>query len=268
MRKMFLSVILLTLSLILVSCNSEIKEDEINVGVAFYPMKDILKLVEDDLKEEGYKLKIHEFTDYNVPNNLLTNKELDANMIQHKYFLDEYNNANNTSLKIAMPIYHATYALYSKEYTNLDDILEGSEITLPDDKTNLTRAFYLLDQAGLIKLKDNTKNVLTEDDIIENPKQLTFKNKVPLTSLSNKYIETKLAVMYPTYALNLELEGNEQRLYVEKQDDITLNYAISLAAREDNLDSNKINALIKVLSQDKVREFLIDNYSWASSPAF
>src|SRR5690625_3181075 len=171
MKKMFLIFTTLLLSIILISCSASIKEDEIHVGVAFYPMKDILLLIEDDLKEEGYKLKIQEFSDYQVPNNLLDKKELDANMIQHEYFLNEFNKANKTTLKIKMNIYHATFALYSSLYKSLDDIPDGSEITLPNDATNLTRAFYLLDQSGLIKLKDNNKNILKKNDILENNKK-------------------------------------------------------------------------------------------------
>jgi D-methionine transport system substrate-binding protein len=74
--------------------------------------------------------------------------------------------------------------------------------------------------------------------------------------------------MYPTYARSLELVGDEQRLYVEQQDDVTEGYAISLVARNDNRDSEKIQALIKHITSDEVREFLIDEYSWASKPAF
>lgn len=269
MKKVFLSIFTSLLTITLISCSpKEISEDEIHVGVAFYPMKEILLLIEDDLKEEGYKLVIHEFTDYQVPNNLLSNKELDANMIQHQYFLDEYNEANNTDLEIVQPIYHATFALYSMDYESIDDIPKGSNITLPDDATNISRALYLLDQAGLIKLKDNTKVNLKEEDIIENKKELTFNEKVPLTSLANKYKETRLAVMYPTYAKSLELKGDEQRLFVEEQDDITNNYAISMASRSDNKNSDKIKTLIKYIKTDKVRNYLIENYDWASIPAF
>lgn len=99
-------------------------------------------------------------------------------------------------------------------------------------------------------------------------KEALFDDQVPLTSLAQRYTETGLAIMYPTYAKSLELVGDEQRLYVEKQDDITEGYAISLVSRDDNKDSEKIKALIKHVTSEKVRQFLIDEYSWASNPAF
>lgn len=269
MKKVFVLLSIILTGVVLSSCKqSKIKENEIHVGVAFYPMKDILKLIEGDLKDEGYKLVIKEFTDYQVPNNLLKNKELDANMIQHKFFLDDFNSANNSNLEIIFNIYHATYALYSSIYDDVSEIPNGSNITLPDDKTNLSRALYLLSQAGLITFKEDKVINLTVDDILTNEKELTFNDKVPLTSLAQKYVESKLAVMYPTYALSLNLTGNEQRIFTEITDDVTKDYAISLASRSDNKDSPKMKALIKYLNSDKVRDFLIENYSWASTPAF
>lgn len=270
MKKSILALAFLVLTISLVGCSKSGPTDnnEIHVGVAFYPMKDILLLIKDDLKADGYELIIHEFSDYQTPNNLLYNKELDANMIQHDYFLQSFNEANNADLVTVQPIYHATFALYSKDYTSIDEIPNGASITLPDDSTNLSRALYLLDQAGLLTFKDNKTIGLTLDDIESNPKNLKLDDQVPLTSLAQRYTETGLAIMYPTYAKSLELEGDEQRLFVEKQDQVTEGYAISLVARNDNKDSEKIKALIKHITSDKVRQFLIDEYSWASSPAF
>lgn len=270
MKKILIALTIFVLSISLIGCGAAAPDDnnEINVGVAFYPMKDILLLIKDDLKEEGYDLNIHEFADYQAPNELLKSEELDANMVQHDYFLQSFNKANNSDLVTIQPIYHATFAIYSKDYDTVEEIPNGASITLPDDSTNLSRALYLLGQADLLTFKDNKTTELTIDDIVSNPKDLKLDDQVPLTGLAQRYTETGLAIMYPTYAKSLELVGDEQRLYVEEQDDVTKDYAISLVARNDNKDSEKIKSLIKHLTSDKVRQFLIDEYDWASSPAF
>lgn len=270
MKKIFLALSILVLSISLIGCKDKTLDDskEISVGVSFYPMKEILLLIEDDIKQEGYSLTIEEFADYQTPNNLLKSKELDANMIQHDYFLQSFNESNDADLVTIQPLYHATFALYSKDYKTIEEIPNGASITLPDDATNFSRALHLLGQAGLLTFKDNKTINLTVDDIEFNPKDLKFEDQVPLTSLAQRYTETGLAIMYPTYAKSLELVGDEQRLYVEKQDDVTKGYAISLVSREDNKESEKIKILIKHINNDKVRQFLIDEYSWASSPAF
>ena len=104
------------------------ENNKLNVGVAFFPMKEILELIQDDLKAEGYELTISEFTDYQAPNNLLKDKELDANMIQHDYFLQSFNEANGADLVTVQPIYHATFALYAKDYKTVDEIPDGGPI--------------------------------------------------------------------------------------------------------------------------------------------
>ena len=260
---------ILVVLLVLVGCSpKQAENDVLDVGVSFYPMKDLLLLVEDDLKEAGITLNIHEFSDYQTTNNLLKDGELDANMIQHHYFLQAFNNANDADLEVIMPIYHATFTLYSVNYTELDQIPDNATITLADDATNLSRSLYLLDQAGLIEVDKEKSTSLTLDDVTSNPKNLNLTDQVPLTSLSQRYVETELAVMYPTYARNLELEGDEQRLYVEVADEVTEGYAISLVSRSDNKDEEKIKKLMDALNSDKVRDYLIENYDWASTPAF
>lgn len=266
MRKI---IIVLVLAIILIGCNTAKNDDNtLDVGVSFYPMKDILLLIEDDLNAAGIELKIHEFSDYQTANNLLKDGELDANMIQHQYFLEKFNEANDSDLEVILPIYHATFALYAVDYTDLADIKDGSTITLPDDDTNLSRALYLLNQSGLIEVDLSNPTDLTLDDVVSNPKNLDLSDQVSLTSLAQRYSETKLAVMYPTYAKSLELEGNEQRLYSEVADEITDGYAISLVSRSDNKTDAQIKKLIELIESDKVREFLIENYAWASEPAF
>ena len=269
MKKLWMMLMVVILTGALVACTQPAAEEEssLNVGVAFFPMKEILELIHDDLKADGVELTVSEFSDYQTPNNLLVSKELDANMIQHDYFLQSFNEANDSDLVTILPIYHATFALYSKDYTALDEIPEGSVITLPDDATNLSRALYLLAQADLISLTEGKTVGLTLEDIVSNPKNLVLNDLVPLTSLAQRYEETGMAVMYPTYAKSLELEGDEQRLYTEVQDDVTKDYAISLVSRQDNKDSAAIQSLIKHLKSDKVKQFLIDEYGWASTPA-
>lgn len=103
---------LLALVLVLAACTQQEEtteteaiaanqEETLDVGVAFFPMKEILELIEEDLASDGVTLAIHEFSDYQTPNNLLKDGELDANMIQHDYFLQSFNEANDTDLTTA-----------------------------------------------------------------------------------------------------------------------------------------------------------------------
>ena len=106
MKKIFTLLAILILGTTLVACSNKNDEKTINVGVSFYPMDEILDLIKDDLKNDGYNLKYTNFNgDYFLPNKALTNKEFDANMIQHEYFMDAYNAGNNANLVHSMSIY-------------------------------------------------------------------------------------------------------------------------------------------------------------------
>ncbi len=266
MKKTLLLLLHLFLLTLLFGCKNTTNENEIIVGVSFEPVKTILNLIKDDLEADGFTLTIKEFG--LAANNLaLKDNEIDANLIQHQFFLNSFNEANQSDLKIVFNLYHATYSLYSSEITTLNDLDDNTLITLPDDESNKTRAFYLLDQAGLITLNDKTKHKITEEDIISNEKNLQFEY-IALDGIAQRYKETKYAVMYPTYARALNLEGDEQRLYVELTDEITKGYAISLAVRANDQNNPKIKALILHLQSEKVRNYLLEEYGWASMPAF
>lgn len=270
MKKIFTLLAILILGTTLVACSNKNDEKTINVGVSFYPMDEILDLIKDDLKNDGYNLKYTNFNgDYFLPNKALTNKEFDANMIQHEYFMDAYNAGNNANLVHSMSIYHATFALYSKDNTAVEDIQDNEKIAIPNDPTNLGRALLLLRDAGLITLKDDSITVPKIADIASNPKNLQFE-EIALAGIASVYKnDVNYAVMYPTNATSLDLKGDDQRVFVE---DIKLErvqkFSISLVVREDNKDSEKITLLKKYLKQDKVRDFIIENYGWASVPAF
>lgn len=266
MKKTLVIITSILLIFTLIGCKPKADDNKIIVGVAFEPVKTIFNLIKEDIEKEGFKLEIIELG--LVANNIaLKDGEIDANLIQHGYYLNNFNNANKSDLEIVFNLYHAIYSLYSSEIDDINNLQDNTLITIPDDDANKSRAFYLLDQAGLITLNDKTKANLTESDIISNPKNLRFEY-IALESIAQRYEETKYAIMYPTYARALNLVGNEQRVYVEKTDEITLNYAISLAIRPSDKDNEKIKALIKYLKSDKVKNYLIEEYGWASTPAF
>ena len=266
MKKILSMFSIIVLSFLLVGCKKD-SSKTIKVGVAFYPMDAILKLIQEDVKKDGYDLVISDISDYQANNHYVNNGNLDANMIQHQYFLNIFNQANQTNLVIAQPIYHATFVLYSKTYQKVEDIPHKAMITVPEDPANLSRTLYLLHQAKIITLKDGKYLNATLEDIKDNPKEIVF-DLIHQDTLAHKYKETGLAVMYPKDALSLNLSGNQEQLFVEKADDVTNGFAISLATKDSLLNSDKIQVLIKHLTSQKVKDFLNTEYGWASRPAF
>jgi D-methionine transport system substrate-binding protein len=63
---------------------------------------------------------------------------------------------------------------YSKKIGNIDDLKDGSKVSVPNDPANVGRALALLEQKGFIKLREGTGYTASVLDIVENPKNLRF----------------------------------------------------------------------------------------------
>lgn len=274
MKKVLAGIFVSLLSFVLIACNNNTKYN-LRIGVDFYPMADIVRLIEDDLAAEGIYVELVEM-DYNVLNGPLQNGEIDANMIQHRHFMAEFNRANQGNLVMAQPIYHSTFAIYSAYY-NLEDneplidiIEDGETVHLPLDSVNLARALHLLQTAGLIELAEGRLFDATLTDVVVNTKNLNFE----LSSILNTpgYYDDggrRLAVMYPTYVrLRLGFEDDSEFLFVEPLDEFAETYAISLVAKEGYTSNENLVKFIELLTSQKVRQFLLDDYGWAATPAF
>ena len=216
-------------------------------------MTDMLEMIKEDLKKEGYNLEIVKVSDNVQANVALNNKEVDANFFQHRPFMEQFNQKNNAHLVAVQPIYNATVAFYSKTLKDIKDLKDGADVAIPSDPTNLARALRLLDHAKVITLKDPNSFTVTEADIKDNPKHLKF-TKVSLLNLNEAYNEKDLVFNYPTYISKLGLTPDKNGLALEKEGDLT--FAISLVAREDNKDDAKVQAVKKALASEKVKDYI------------
>ena len=122
----------------------------------------------------GINLEFVRFTDYNQPNTALVNGDVDINAFQHYAFLNEWNQANKADLQPIGDILISPIRLYSKKYTNVQDIPNKGTIAVPNDTSNESRALHVLEGAGLIKLSTKAGALATIKDITENPKDRKY----------------------------------------------------------------------------------------------
>ena len=147
--------------------NSDSADDKvITVGASATPHAEILEQIKQALADEGYELKIVTYDDYVLPNQALADGTLDANYFQHKPYLDSFNAKNGTNLVSVGAIHYEPFGIYGNGVTDLKDLAKGATIIIPADDSNETRALFLLQQEGLIKLPDDAdaaKGVSTLD---------------------------------------------------------------------------------------------------------
>ena len=281
MNKKFLSLALaLVLSLSLAACGSKKEEAPaaapaetpaettepvvLNVAASSTPPAEILEQVVDVLAEQGIDLQIHEYGDYVVPNTAVEEGEEDANYFQHIPYLESFNEKEGTHLVSVGGIHIEPMGVYAGKTASLEELPDGAEIAVPNDPTNEGRALLLLEAQGLIKLADSSNLEATPNDIVENPKNLTFK-ELEAAMIPNAVDEVDLSVINVNYALEAGFNPTEDALAIEDADSPYVNI---VAVKEGNENNPAVLALVEALQSDTVRDFINETYGGAVVPAF
>ncbi len=239
--------------------------ETIKVGAGVTPHAEILNEVKDDLAEKGYDLEVVEYNDYVLPNTALENGELDANYFQHKPYLDNFNAENDTHIVGVANVHFEPLGIYAGKTASIEDLKEGAEVAVPNDTTNEARALLLLEQEGLIKLKEGAGLQATVLDIVENPLNLKI-NELEAAQVARAVSDVDIACINGNYAIEAGLDEAIALESAESEGAET--YANLIAVREGDEDSAKTKALVEAVLSDKVRDFITDNYKGAVVPAF
>ena len=247
---------------LLIISNSWAKESLI-IGSTPVPYAEILEFAKPLFAKKGYELKIVEFTDYAVPNKALNEGKLDANLFQHKPYLDEFNKSNGTDLLSMQSVVLVPMGVYSRNVKDIKDLQNSALVSIPNDPTNEDRAFELLQKANLLEFKQ-TKGFKTPKDITKNPKNLKFK-ELKAAQLPRSLDDVALAVIPTNYALDYGLSPVKDSLLIESKDSP---YAIIVAVRKADKESAKTKAINEVLRSKEVKEFILKKYGGNVIPTF
>lgn len=130
-------------------------------------------IVKKKAAEQGIDIQVVGFRDYTQANPALADGQLDLNLFQHLQFLANYNVQSKQNLVPIASTLVVPLPLYSKKYTSVDAIPQGSQIAIPNDPTNQARALLVLQKAGLLKLKDGGNTLATPADIVASESKVT-----------------------------------------------------------------------------------------------
>ena len=241
----------------------------ITVAATPSPHAEILNnAVKPLLEKEGYTLEVKEFTDYVQPNTVTEEGEVDANYFQHITYLNNFNEEKGTHLASVADVHYEPFGLYPGKTKSLDALADGATVAVPNDATNEARALLLLQDAGLITLKDDAGINATVNDIVSNPKNLQLK-EVEAATVPNIVADVDIACINGNYAQAAGLSVEKDALAVEATDSLAAEtYANVLVVKDGNQDSEKIQALAKALKSDAVRDFINKTYEGAVVPVF
>ena len=238
----------------------------ITVAASPTPHAEILAQVSPILAAEGWTLEVKEFQDYVQPNNVVESGEFDANYFQHIPYLENFNEEQGTHLVNAGGIHYEPFGIYPGTKSSLDDIAEGDTIAVPNDTTNEARALLLLQDNGILKLKDGAGLTATVLDIEENPYNVEIL-ELEAAQVPRVKDEVAYVVLNGNYALDAGFSVAKDSLAYEKSDsDAAKTYVNVIAVKEGNENSEKIQALVSALKSDAIRQYINDTYDGAVVP--
>lgn len=246
------------------SANADLKV--IKVAASATPHAEILEEAKAFLEEKGYNLEVTVFDDYVQPNEVVESGDFDANYFQHIPYLESFNEEKGTHLVNAGGIHYEPFGIYPGTKDNLEDIAEGDKIAVPNDTTNEARALLLLQDNGVITLKDGVGLEATVNDIAENPYNVKIV-ELEAAQVARVVDETAFVVLNGNYALEAGYSVSKDALAYETSDsEAAETYVNVIAVKEGNEESDAVKALIEVLKSDDIKNFINEKYDGAVIP--
>ena len=252
------------LSISAVGCSSSNSNDDkvIKVGATLVPGGELLQELESLIEERGYKLDITIFDDYVLPNEALNNKEIDANLFQHKPYLDEAVASKGYEIMAGSKLYVCPGVLYSYKVDSVDELKEGDTIAISNNPSAGSKCLKYLQDLGLIKVKDS--DLVGVKDIIENPRGLEFV-ELDVAQIPVSLEEVTAGFVDTTFAVPAGLSADDDGIYTAPVND---EYANLLDYRIEDKDSEKIKVLEEVLTSDECRKLIEEKYKGIIIPVF
>lgn len=218
--------------------------------------KDYWKIFTDLAAKQGITVKLQNFTDYQQPNPILSQGDLDLNQFQHLLFLANYNASSGDDLVPigATAIYQL--GLYtSKGYATPADIPDGGEVAIPNDPTNQARALLVLQSAGLLELKDGGNAFSTPADILDGSKVKVVPVDANQTAVQLQSLDA--AVINNNYAYDANIDPTTA-IYSDLEDpDAADPYINVWVVRAEDKDNPVYQKLVEIYHDKTVTDELL-----------
>lgn len=241
-------------------------EGTIKVAASPTPHAEILEAAKSILADEGWDLEVTEFEDYVQPNLVVESGDFDANYFQHIPYLESFNEEKGTHLVDAGDIHYEPFGIYPGTKSSLDELEDGDTIAVPNDTTNEARALLLLQDNGVLTLKEGAGLTATVNDIESTTKDIKIQ-ELEAAQVPRVLGEVAFAVINGNYAVEAGLSVADDAIAYEASDsEAAKTYVNIIAVKEGNEDNEGIVALVDALKSDEIKDFINETYNGAVIP--
>ncbi|MBO1307455.1 MetQ/NlpA family ABC transporter substrate-binding protein [Enterococcus sp. 669A] len=239
--------------------------ESVTVGVTSGPHQEILEEVAKQAEADGLTINIKNFDDYNTPNTALNDGDLDANSYQTIPFLDQQVEDKGYEIEQVFETVAFPLGAYSEQIKDLDELKSGDKVGVPNDPTNEYRALKLLEEAGVITLKDGVAVQATKNDVEDNPKDIEIV-ELEASQIPSQLGELTAAVINTNFAFSAGLTINDDSIFHEPLVDNP--YPNVFVVRSSNKDDEVVKEIEKYYHSDETKKFIEEKYKGSVVPAF
>lgn len=227
----------------------------VRIGVSPGPHAEILEQLKPLAAKKGLELKIVEFSDYVVPNQALDAGELEANSFQNQPYLD--NQVKDRGFKLVSVGLTVNFPLgiYSSKYKSWAEVPDGSTIAIQNDPTNGGRSLLLLQDKGVIKLKEGVGFKPTVADIVSNPKKLKI-IEIEAAQTPRSLADVAAAAINTNYAVDAKIEPTSAIL----REDPKGPYVNLIAVRAADKDKPWVRTLVETYQSPEIKAFVAERF--------
>ena len=233
------------------------KTQTLNVTTSAGDFADFVKeYIGPELEKSGYKVNLTEASDTKLQNISVAEGSMDFNIVQHKPYLDEFNESHQTDLIPLVQVPTAPYGLYSGKLKTLDEVKEGATVGIPSNVTNYARGLWILEQLGWIKLRDDIPNRFraVSSDIVENPYNLEI-IEVNGAQMLRARPDLDYAIVNGNFIIDAKLHFNEA-LHIES----SKHFVNWIVVNEPNKNAPWANTLIEIINSDGFKTYVAENF--------
>lgn len=215
----------------------------------------------------GNKVELQKFSDYSQPNEALIAGDIDLNAYQHHKFLDEFNESKGSDLISIGDTMLAPMALYSEKIKSIDELEDGAKVAIPNDPTNGSRALFLLQEAGLIKVDGQAGDLIGVDKVTDNPKNLEI-IEMDASTTPRSLEDVDIAAVNDTFALDSGLDKEKSVFVEDPKSESVKEYINLIAARKEDENNEAYKEFVKYYQTEETKKDMEEITKGAWLPAW
>lgn len=251
------------------SASSSSNTDSKTITVGFNPgpyEQQFKESVTPILKQQGYTLKTQNFTDGIQVNVALGQGKINANVMQHRVFMESINKQEGLDNVALVQVPGPPMALFAGKLKSLSDVKKGATVSVPNQPSNLYRALKLLQSVGWIKVSDKIDPATASvNDVTENIKGIKLEpleNAQQVRALN----DVDFGVIQGNFVVSAGLKLNDAL----KLENIESRFRVVVAVRKQDQNSKWAQALKQAYQSKTFANYIKSNsvYDGYAIPEF